>query len=152
MPWIKPLKKPQWRMCQLTNFGVSNEEMELKLESTRKTEQDRPYWKIWLLVKGQRKKSKSTSPGQSQRILVRVGSGFSGRVTGRAVDLLTSSYDVSLTWRCLRGCWRGVMTSSYDVRWHQQQYRRVVGACKFTDAWRSSQRCTVFTMRCTILL
>ena len=36
--------------------------------------------------------------GQSQRILVRVGSGFSGRVTGRTVDPLTSSYDVSLTW------------------------------------------------------
>ena len=52
--------------------------------------------------KGQRKKSKSksksTGPGQSQRILVRVGSGFPGWVTGRAVDSLTSSYDVSLTW------------------------------------------------------
>ena len=32
--------------------------------------------------------------GQSQRILVRVGSGF----PGRAAELLTSSYDVSLTW------------------------------------------------------
>ena len=72
----------------------------LKLESTQKTEQDGPFWKFCLLVKGQRKKSKSksTGPGQSQRILVRVGSGFPGRVTGRAVDLLTSSYDVSLTW------------------------------------------------------
>ena len=36
--------------------------------------------------------------GQSQRILVRVGSGFPGRVTGRTVDPLPSSYDVSLTW------------------------------------------------------
>ena len=36
--------------------------------------------------------------GQSQRILVRVSSEFSGRVTGRAVDLLMSSYDVLLTW------------------------------------------------------
>ena len=36
--------------------------------------------------------------GQSQRILVRVGSGFPGQVTGRAADPLTSSYDVSLTW------------------------------------------------------
>ena len=36
--------------------------------------------------------------GQSQRILVRVGSRFSGRVTGRAVDPLMSSYDVSLMW------------------------------------------------------
>ncbi len=32
--------------------------------------------------------------GQSQRILVRVGSGFLGRVTGQAVDPLMSSYDV----------------------------------------------------------
>ena len=36
--------------------------------------------------------------GQSQWILVRVGSGFPGRVAGQAVDPLTSSYDVSLTW------------------------------------------------------
>ena len=36
--------------------------------------------------------------GQSQRILVRVSSGFSSRATGRAVDLLTSSCDMSLTW------------------------------------------------------
>ena len=36
--------------------------------------------------------------GQSQRILVRVISGFPGQVTGQAVDLLTSSYDMSLTW------------------------------------------------------
>ena len=33
--------------------------------------------------------------GQSQWILVRVSSGFPGRVTGRTVDPLTSSYDVS---------------------------------------------------------
>ena len=36
--------------------------------------------------------------GQSQRILVRVDSWFPSRVTSRAVDPLTSSYDVSLTW------------------------------------------------------
>ena len=40
--------------------------------------------------------------GQSQRILVRVGFGFPGRVTGRAAEPLTSSYDVSLT--CTRAC------------------------------------------------
>ena len=46
-------------------------------------------------------KTKSQSQlvqGQSQRILVRVGSEFPGRVTGRAVDPLMSSYDVSLMW------------------------------------------------------
>ena len=71
------------------------------------------------MVKGQRKKSKSksksTGPGQSQRILVRVGSGFPGQVTGRAVDPMTSSYDMSLT--CLMTClgltW--LLTSSSDV-------------------------------------
>ena len=36
--------------------------------------------------------------GQSQRILVRVGFGFLGRVTGRTVEQLTSSYDVLMTW------------------------------------------------------
>ena len=35
---------------------------------------------------------------QSQWILVRVGSGFPDRVTGRTVEPLTSSYDVSMTW------------------------------------------------------
>ena len=36
--------------------------------------------------------------GQSQQIPVRVSSGLPGRVTGRAVEPLASSYDVSLTW------------------------------------------------------
>ena len=36
--------------------------------------------------------------GQSQQILVRVGSRFLGQVAGRAVEPLTSSYDVPLTW------------------------------------------------------
>ena len=94
MPWIKLLKKPQWRMCQLTNFGASNEEKELKIESMWKTEQDRPCQKFWLLVKGQRKKSKSKSTGPRSKS---TDTG-PGRVTGRAVDSLTSSYDVSLTW------------------------------------------------------
>ena len=41
--------------------------------------------------------------GQSQWILVQVGFGFPGRVTGQAIEPMTSSYDVSLTWTCLRG-------------------------------------------------
>ena len=36
--------------------------------------------------------------GQSQRILVRIGFGFPGRVTGRAVEPLMSFYDVSMMW------------------------------------------------------
>ena len=56
-----------------------------------------------ILTFGQRSTQKSQSQsqlvqGQSQRILVGVGSGFPGQVTGRAADPLTSSYDVSLTW------------------------------------------------------
>ena len=38
--------------------------------------------------------------GQSQRILVWVGSGFPGLVAGQAVEPLTSSYDVAL--KCTR--------------------------------------------------
>ena len=42
--------------------------------------------------------SKVNAKSQSQRILVWVGFGFLGRATSRAVDLLTSSYDMSLIW------------------------------------------------------
>ena len=45
-------------------------------------------------VKSQSQSQSQLVQGQSQRILVRVGSEFPGRVTGRAVDPLTSSYDV----------------------------------------------------------
>ena len=31
MPWRMPLKKPWWRMCQMTNFGASNEETKSKI-------------------------------------------------------------------------------------------------------------------------
>ena len=101
-----------------------------KLESTRKTEQDRPCRKFWLLVKGQRKKSKSTILGQSQRILVRVGSGFPGRVTGRAVEPMTSSYDVSLTWtRADVDVLAWLLTWSDDViRWRQMTSAADFGA------------------------
>ena len=65
---------------------------------------------------------------QSQwSVKVRVGSRFPGWATDRAADKLTSSYNVALTWlgltwTCLRGCWRGMMTSFDDVRWHQQGF------------------------------
>ena len=69
---------------------------------------------------GQKVNAKSQSQsqlvqGQSQRILVRVGSGFPGRVTGRAVEPMTSSYDVSLMWlmTCLGLTW--LLTWSDDV-------------------------------------
>ena len=72
-----------------------------KLESTQKTEQDRPFRKFLLLVKGQRKKSHPKGQSQwsakSEQHTVWVSSGFSGWSTDRVVEKLTSSYDVALT-------------------------------------------------------
>ena len=53
---------------------------------------------FWSKVNTKSQSQSQLVQGQSQRILVRVGSGFSGRVTGRTVESLTSSYDVSMTW------------------------------------------------------
>ena len=56
--------------------------------------------------------------GQSQQILVRVGSGFLSRVTGRAIDPLTSSYDILLTWtRADVDMLAWLLTCSDDVIW-----------------------------------
>ena len=55
---------------------------------------------------------------QSQRILVWVGFEFSGRVVGQAVEPLTSSYDVSLTWtRADVDVLAWLLTWSDDVIW-----------------------------------
>ena len=53
---------------------------------------------FWSKVNVKSQSQSQLVQGQSQRILVRVGSGFPGGVTGRAVEPMTSSYDVSLTW------------------------------------------------------
>ena len=67
--------------------------------------------------------------GQSQRILVWVGSGFSGQVTGRAVKPLTSSYNVSLTWtKADVKVLAWLLTWSDDVTWWHQHL--------FFGAWR----------------
>ena len=82
---------------------------------------------FWSKVNAKSQSQSQLVQGQSQRILVRVGFEFSGRVTGRAVNPLTSSYDVSLTWlmTCLGLTW--LLTWSDDViRWRQQQ---CFGAC-----------------------
>ena len=77
-------------------------------------------------AKSQSQSQSQLVQGQSQRILVRVGSGFPGRVTGRAVDPLTSSYDVSLTWTRTDVALVDVdvlawlLTWTDVVRWHQQ--------------------------------
>ena len=74
-----------------------------------------PIGNFDFLLKVNAKSQSQLVQGQSQRILVRVGSGFPGRVTGRAMDPMTSSYDVSLTWlmTCLGLMW--LLTWSDDV-------------------------------------
>ena len=53
---------------------------------------------FWSKVNAKSQSQSQLVQGQSQRILVQVGSGFPGRVTGQTVEPLTSSYDVSMTW------------------------------------------------------
>ena len=44
---------------------------------------------------------------------------------------------LGLTWTCLRGCWRGLMTSSGDVRWRQQKcFGAWKARAKSAGAWR----------------
>ena len=84
--------------------------------------------------------------GQSQRILVRVGFGFLGRVTGRTVEPLTSSYDVSMTWtRADVDMLAWLMTWIDDViRWRQMTSATDFGVwqarAKSTGAWRRRQK------------
>ena len=73
---------------------------------------------FWSKVNTKSQSQSQLVQGQSQQILVRVGSGFSGRVTGRAVDPLMSSYDVSLTWtRADVDVLAWLLTWSDDVIW-----------------------------------
>ena len=67
--------------------------------------------------------------GQSQRILVRVDSGFPGRVPSWAAKPLTSSYDVPLTWtRADVEVLAWLLTWGDDVTWWHQHL--------FFGAWR----------------
>ena len=70
---------------------------------------------FWSKVNAKSQSQSQLVQGQSQRILVRVGSGFLGRVTDRAVEPMMSSYDVSLTWlmTCLGLMW--LLTCIDDV-------------------------------------
>ena len=72
--------------------GVQNWNLHEKLSKIS------PFGNIDFWSKVNAKSQSQLVYGQSQRILVWVGSGFSGQVTGRAVKPLTSSYNVSLTW------------------------------------------------------
>ena len=84
--------------------------------------------------------------GQSQRILVRVSSKFPVWFTGRATELLTSSYDMSLMWtRADVEVLAWLLTWSDDVIWWRQMTSAAVfdawqEHAMFTDAWRKSQK------------
>ena len=101
---------------------------------------------FWSKVNAKKSKSKSMVQGQSQRILVRVGFGFPGRVTGQAADPLTSSYDVSLTWtRADVDVLAWLLAWSDDIIWWRQMTSAAeFGACQAraqsTDAWRRCQK------------
>ena len=72
--------------------GVQNRNLREKLSEIRPV----GNFDFWSRVNA--KGQSQLVQGQSQRILVRVSSGFSGWVTGRVIEPLTSSYDVSMTW------------------------------------------------------
>ena len=98
--WIS-MRRSLWRCLEECLWKNHNEEyanwpilefqmkkQSPKLESTRKTEQDRPFRKFWLLVKGQRKVKandmvKVNGQEKSTWFTIWVDSGFSGRVTDR---------------------------------------------------------------------
>ena len=77
--------------------------------------------------------------GQSQRIHGPGRFRVSGRFTDRTTKMLTSYSDVSMTWTCLRGCWRGVMTSSCDVDDISSSFRTWQESAIVTSVWRRSQ-------------
>ena len=118
-------------MCQLTNLELQTKKWSSKLESTRKTKQDRPCWKFWLLVKGQCKKSKSTGPGSKS---MDIGPGRF-RVSESGHGLGSRAADVIL-WRGLGRAWHAdvewwchLMTSAWVLRHMEgawRRYRRVV--------------------------
>ena len=95
-------------MCQLTNFGASNEETESKIEIYAKKLSklgDFGNFNFWSKVNEKVKlkrvkvngQPKVNSLGKSMVYTVRVGSRCLGRVTDRAVESLMSSDDVALT-------------------------------------------------------
>ena len=86
-----------------------------KVKSLGKEAQVLKENKVWSKVNA--KSQSQLVQGQSQRILVQVRSRFPSRVTAQVVELLTSSYDVSLTWtRADVDVLAWLLTWSDDVR------------------------------------
>jgi len=105
-------------MCQLTNFGASNEQQSPKSESTWKTEQDTPFRKTLTFGQRSTQKSKSTGP-RSKSTDTDPGRFWVFRVRSRIKQqsrwrhpMMCRWDGLWLMWTCLRGYWRGVMTSA----------------------------------------
>ena len=101
---------------------------------------------FWSKVNAKSQSQSQLVHGQSQRILVRVGSEFPGQVTSRVVEPLTSSYDVSLMWtRADVDVLAWLLTWSDDVIWWRHMTSVVdfspwQARAKSTDAWRRCQK------------
>ena len=108
-----------------------------KSKSTRKTELDTPCWKFWLLVKGQRKKSKSTDPGSKSMVSAhRSDPGGPGRVGLGQRSARWCGVDEATLLTCLMMWTRAdvdvlawLLTWSDDVIWWRQVTSVAVSAC-----------------------
>ena len=124
-------------MCQLTDFEVSNAETKPKIGIYAKNwaryalSENFDFWS-----KVNAKSQSHTDPGQvnSQGSRVRSGWFGSGRPDQRSARWHGADEVTLLTWlmtwtRACVASWRGQVTSSGDVRWHQQQ---LFGACDYS--------------------
>ena len=143
----RSLKECLWRNHseECANWSISEFQMKKqspKLESMRKTKQNRQFWKFWLLVNSQCIKSKSKVNGQSKSMArqkcigqcdpsrIWVSGSILVWVTNRVVILIMSSDDVLPTCSraclaCLYGCWRGL---SDVIEWHHEDVYRNLSA------------------------
>ena len=117
---------------EYANWPISELQMKKrspKLKFTRKTEQYRPLWKFWLLVKVNLSRVKVNG------YMVRVGFEFSKSSTNQAAKTLTHPNDVALTWtKADMDVLAWLLTWSDDIiRWRQMTsvavFRRVAEAC-----------------------
>ena len=130
MPWIIPFEETTMKNMPIDQFwsfkwrnGVQNWNLQEKLSKIGLL----GNFDFWLKVNA--KSQSQLVQGQSQQILVQIGFGFLGRVTDRATDPLTSSYDASLTWtRVDLEVLARLLTWSDDV---SSRFQRVAGVWVF---------------------
>ena len=138
-------------------FELQMKKQSSKLESMRKTEQDRPCRKFWLLVKGQHKKVKVNWSK------VKVNGYWSGSVLGFQVGSRVEQWSrwrhpmtcrwcgLGLTWTYLRGCWRGLMTSDDVSSSVSARGRRVLSHRRNPGgAWRRVRRLMTTRFSCQV--